>query len=431
MLIPQQIFARVSLVVTGLVISSCVIKDLKDDLDSAEQEYGYFKAETTGPDDGSDVLIGLFKRDEGRLSIANLRTVSSGETFYMLVPNAEYTVFAYSDSNGDFAYQPGEPAARIDNPVINWFKDMQIQDRVDIEALQIQQIELADTTTLEKKLDISFEALHKETRVSDNFLSVVSWDDERFSTEIATRSMWEPTWFLREVGYGLYALKKFDPAKKSILLVHGVMDSPPVFETLAETIPDEYQLLLFHYPSGFPLRHTAYVLNEVLDELVRRNQIPPQLDIIAHSMGGLVSKGLLFLADDALSQRLRLFISIASPFGGDASAVWTKRSPIVAPVWWALVPDSPYLQKIAEVDLSDGPRHHLIFAYSHEAAGKSEGDDGVVTLTSQLEKSSQRNATAIYGIADNHKGAVSNPCTLALVTAILQDGSTRVTIPDC
>jgi len=62
-----------------------VIKDLKDDLDSAVQEYGYFKAEVTGPDDGSDVLIGLFKRDEGRLSIANLRTVSSGETFYLLV----------------------------------------------------------------------------------------------------------------------------------------------------------------------------------------------------------------------------------------------------------------------------------------------------------------------------------------------------------
>jgi pimeloyl-ACP methyl ester carboxylesterase len=430
MTVERKLFILLGLIASGLVLSSCVIKDLKDDLDSAVQEYGYFKAEATGPDDGSDILIGLFKRDEGRLSIANLRTVSSGETFYLLVPNAEYTVLAYSDSNGDFAYQPGEPAARVDNPVINWFKDIQHQDRIDYEALQIQQIELANTTTLEKKLDLSIEALHKETGAKDNFLSVVTWDDERFSTENATRSLWEPIWFQKEIGFGLYVLEKFDPTKKSILLVHGVLDSPPVFETLAETIPDEYQLLLFHYPSGFPLEYTAYALNEVLDELVRRNQIP-QLDIIAHSMGGLVSKGLLSLADDALNQRLRLFISIASPFGGDASAVWTKWSPVVAPVWWALVPDSPYLQKIAEVDLLHGPRHHLIFSYSHEAGGKSEGDDGVVTLNSQLEKSSQRNATAIYGIADNHKGVVSNPCTLALVTAILQDGSTRVTIPDC
>jgi len=430
MIVERKLFILLSLIVSGLLLSSCVIKDLKDDLNTAKQEFGYFKGQVTGPDDGSDVLIGLFKRDEGRVSIANLRTVSSGETFYMLAPNAEYTVIAYSDSNGDFAYQPGEPAARIDNPVINWFKDMQLQDRIDYEALQLQQIELANTTTLEMKLDISIEELRKETRVTDNFLSVVSWDDERFSTETATRSLWEPTWFQKEVGFGLYVLEEFDPAKKSILLVHGVLDSPPVFETLADAIPDEYQLLLFHYPSGFPLEYTAYALNEVLDELVRRNKIP-QLDIIAHSMGGLVSKGLLSFADDALDQRLRLFISIASPFGGDASAVWTKWSPVVAPVWWAMIPDSPYLQKIAEVDLSDGPRHHLIFAYSHEAGGKSEGDDGVVTLSSQLERSAQQNATAIYGIADNHKGAVSNPCTLALVTAILQDGSTRVTIPDC
>jgi len=428
--ITRKIFESIALILSGLVLSSCVIRDLKNDLDTAVQEYGYFKAEVTGPDDGSDVLIGLFKRDEGRLSIANLRTVSSGEIFYLLVPNAEYTVFAYSDSNGDSAYQPGEPAARIDDPDINWFKDMQLEGRIDHETLRIQPIELTDAITLEQNLDLSLAALRTESRAADNFLRIISWDDDKFSAENSTRSLWEPTWFQKEVGYGLYVLKEFDPAKKSILLVHGVLDSPPVFKTLADAIPDEYQLLLFHYPSGFPLEYTAYTLNEALDELVRRNKIP-QLDILAHSMGGLVSKGLLAIADDALRQRLRLFISIASPFGGDASAVWTKWSPIVAPVWWALVPDSPYLQKIANVDLSDGPSHHLIFTYSHEAGGKSEGDDGVVTLTSQLEKSSQRNATAIYGIADNHKGVVSNPCTLALVTTILQDGNTRVTIPDC
>lgn len=429
MFVFRHLSVLIALIISGLILSSCVIKDLKDDLDSAVQEFGYFKAEAT-VSDGSDVLIGLFKLDQDNLSLANMRTVNSGETFYMLVPNADYTVLAFSDSNGDFAYQPGEPAARIDNPVINWFKNMQLQDRIDYEALQIQQIELANTTMLEKKLDLSIEALRKETRATDNFLSVVSWDDDRFSTENATRSLWEPTWFQREIGFGLYVLEKFDPTKKSILLVHGVLDSPPVFETLAEIISDEYQLLLFHYPSGFPLEYTAYTLNEALDELVRRNKIL-QLDIIAHSMGGLVGKGLLSFADDELRQRIGLFISIASPFGGDASAVWTKWSPVVAPVWWAMVPDSSYLQKIAEVDLSHGPRHHLIFAYSHEAGGKSEGDDGVVNLNSQLEKSSQRNATAIYGIADNHKGVVSNPCTLALVTAILQDGSTRVTIPGC
>jgi len=108
----------------------------------------------------------------------------------------------------------------------------------------------------------------------------------------------------------------------------------------------------------------------------------PHLDIIAHSMGGLVSKGMLTQANDALQQRLRLFISIASPF-------------------------------------------------SRTADGKSVGDDGVVTVKSQLASSAQRNATAVYGIADSHKGVIGNPCTAALVTAILQDGTARVSSPDC
>jgi len=420
-----------NLMISGLVISSCALKDLKDDLVAAEQAYGFFKGHVAGSDDGSNLLIGLFKRDETSMSITNIRTVSSGESFYMLVPDADYTVLAFSDSNGDFAYQPGEPAARIDDPVINWFRDMQLQSRMDFDALLTQQIELTNTTVLDQTLDLSLAAVRKELKASENFLRVVSWDEDKFSAENVERGMWEPGSFQTEIGYGLYLLREFDPTQKSILLVHGINDSPRVFETLVTAIPEDYQLLLFHYPSGLSLEYTSYTLNEALDELIRRYQIP-QLDVIAYSMGGLVSKGMLNLADETLRQRLRLFISIASPFGGHAAAeMGTQWSPVVAPVWWDMAPNSPYLQEISTLDLSQGPSHHLIFSFSHEAGGKREGDDGVVTVESQLTESAQRNATAVYGIADSHTGVVNNPCTSALLTAILRDGTTRVTIPDC
>ena len=240
------------LVLSGFVISSCAIKDLRDDLAEARQEYGYFKGQATEPGDGSSVLIGLFKREKDAMSIANIRTVSSGESFYMLVSKADYTVLAFSDSNGDFTYQPGEPAARIDNPVINWFQDMQLQDRVDHETLQVQLLELTNATVLEQELDFSLAALREGTRAAENFLRIVSWDEEIFSTDNAKRGLWEPSWFQKNIGYGLYVLKEFDPTQKSILLVHGILDSPAVFKTLASAIPADYQLLLFHYPSGFP-----------------------------------------------------------------------------------------------------------------------------------------------------------------------------------
>jgi len=431
MMIERKVFILLNLIVSALLISSCAIKDLHDALGTIEQNYGYFKGQASGADEGSAVLVGLFRRDEEGITLTSVRAVSLGEPFYILVQDADYAVLAFSDSNGDFAYQPGEPAARLDDPVINWARDMELEDRIDYDALQIQQIDLTSKTRLEQELDFSLGALRKVQNVSETFLQTVSWDDERFSAENVKLGMWELDSFLEEVGYGLYVLKDFDPTQNSILLVHGINDSPRVFESLVNAIPADYQLLLFHYPSAASLKYTSYILSEALDELIRRVQVP-QLDIIAHSMGGLVSKGMIDQTDEAVRQRMRLFISIASPFGGHTGAAsGLKWSPAIAPVWWAMAPDSPYLQLIAGLDLSQGPSHHLIFTFSHEAGGKSEGDDGVVTVKSQLTESAQRNATAIYGIADNHVGAVSNPCTLALLTAILQDGTTRATVPDC
>ena len=427
----RRLSVLITLIVSGLVMSSCVFQDLKDDLATAREKFGYFKGQANGTDDGSGVMIGLFRRDQDSMTITNIRAVDPGESFYMLVPDANYTLFAFSDSNGDFAYQPGEPAARIDDPIINWFSDMQSQDRVDYEAMQVQQIDLTNTTVLDQKLDFSIATLNEGARASENFLRIVTWDDEKFSADNMKRGMWEPVTFQEEVGFGLYVLREFDPTQKSVLLVHGILDTPRRFESLANAIPSDYQLLLFHYPSGFPLEHTSYVLSEVLDELVRRNQIP-QLDIVAHSMGGLVGKGMIYQADATTRQRMRLFTSIATPFGGHASlASGARWAPVVAPAWWAMTPNSPYLQTIDRLDLSQGPKHHLIFTFSHEAGGKSEGNDGVVTVKSQLTESAQRNATAIYGIADSHVGVASNPCTAALVSAILQDGTNRVTVPDC
>jgi len=419
------------LVIAGLIVSSCAFKDLKNDLDAATQEYGFFNSRINAASNSANILVGLFKREQGKLAITNYRTVSPGELFNLLVPKADYTLIAFSDINGDFVYQPGEPAARIDDPFVNWFADMQIQDRLNYDELQTEHIELSSDLVLEQDLDFTLSSLRDGPNASNRFLRIVSFDEEIFSTENGKRGLWEPSWFREEIGYGLYVLKEFDPTKKSILLVHGITDTPRVFETLAAALPTEYQLLLFYYPSGFPLEFTSNLLNEAVEELIRRNQIP-QLDIIAHSMGGLVSKGMLNLADDATRQRLRLFISIASPFGGHASAqIGTKWSPIVAPVWWAMVPGSQYLQGIDQLDLSDGPKHHLIFTYSHEADGKSEGDDGVVTVKSQLTESAQRNATAIYGVADSHTGVVNNPCTTALLTAILRGGKSRVSTEGC
>lgn len=431
MLTGKRLFAVLALASSGLLVSSCAIKDLNEDIKEVRENYGYLKGRVAGHEDETDILIALFRHEPGGMTMVKARSTSPGEHFYLLVPQGGYTLMAFSDSNGDFAYQPGEAAFRTDDPVINWFNTMAGQDRVDVDALAIQQIELASSTVLDQKLDLSLSALHAESKFARNVLRIVSWDDVVFSAKNTELGMWRPGAFVEEVGYGLYVLKEFNPTQKSILLVHGINDTPRVFEELVGAIPADYQLLLFHYPGALPLEYTSYMLNEALDEIVRRYQIP-QLDIIAHSMGGLVSKGMLYRAEESLRKRLRVFISMASPFGGHSSAAaGLKWSPVIAPVWWAMAPDSSFLQKIDSVDLTQGPNHHLIYAYSHTLGGKRKKDDGVVTVESQLIESARRNAIATYGIADNHVGVVTNACTLALVPAVLEDGTSRVTNSEC
>jgi pimeloyl-ACP methyl ester carboxylesterase len=415
----------------GLVISSCAMKDLKDDLDVVVEEYGYLKGLVTGPEDGATVVVAVFKNEQGASSMVNVKSVSRDESFYSLLSKADYTVLAFADSNGDFVYQAGEPAARIDEPALNWFSDMEGQERVDYDTLDIQQIDLSATTILDEHLNVNVSALLEHSEVAKNFLTTVSWDDDAFSAENMELGIWQPGAFQRDVGCGLYVLKEFNPTQKTILLVHGINDTPRIFEDFVGSLPDDYQVLLYHYPSAFPLEYTSYILNEALDEVIRRYELP-EINVIAHSMGGLVSKGMMYQADDVLKQRMPVFITMASPFGGHTgAAAGLKWSPVIAPVWWAMAPGSSYLQLIDSVDLGAGPNHHLIYSFSHEAGGEPEEDDGVVTVESQLVESAKRNATAVYGVADNHVGVVTNACTLALIPVILQNATTPATANEC
>jgi pimeloyl-ACP methyl ester carboxylesterase len=418
-----------ALATAGILLSACVIQELNQDMNELEENYGFFKGQVSGSAGEADVVIALVNVQTGE--VASVRTVSYGEPVYALLPRGNYYSVAFEDKNGDFAYQRGEAAAYINDPIVSWFANLEIDDRIDIPNLPVQVIELSTQTVLPGPLDLSLKALRSETKSAENFLRIVTWEEPNFSAENIELGMWQPQAFIKKLGFGLYVLDEFDPEKKHIVAVHGISDSPRVFRELADAIPDEYQLLMFHYPSSSSLEYTSYILSEAMDEVVQRYDIE-QIDLLAHSMGGLVSKGLIYQASPDVRERMRLFISIASPFGGHAAASQgVKWAPVVAPVWWAMAPGSHYLETIDSLDLSSGPKHHLFYTYSHERGGARQEDDTVVSVESQLIESAESNATAIYPMADSHVGVMTNDCTLRMVPAILEDGSTAVSIPGC
>lgn len=227
--------------------AGCGIQDLKEDLEEVSEDYGYLKASASGGDDGADVLVALYRQESGGEVMSNARAVVPGEQFYVLVPNATYTLVAFSDLNGDVSYQAGEPAARIEKPVINWFRDMEGQQRVDYDTLEVQAVELSSATVLSEGLDLSLSAIRENSKAADNFLKVITWDHEAFSPENMTLGMWRPGAFQEQVGCGLYVLEEFDPAKKSIVLVHGINDTPRwvLYDKvrLGAKIPDGVELI--------------------------------------------------------------------------------------------------------------------------------------------------------------------------------------------
>ena len=155
-----------------MLLGACVIQDLNQDMNELENSYGFFKAQVEGGAGEVNVIVALVNAQTG--DVAAVRTIRYGELVYVLLPRGNYVTVAFEDTNGDYAYQPGEAAARISDPVVSWFADLNIVDHVDIPSLPVQVIEVSTDTILPDPLDLSLEALHSETKSLDNLLRVVT-----------------------------------------------------------------------------------------------------------------------------------------------------------------------------------------------------------------------------------------------------------------
>ena len=124
----------------------------------------------------------------------------------------------------------------------------------------------------------------EENRLLSNFLALIDpsgWSDRR----------------------GFYLATQYDPKKIPLIFIHGLLSSPLDFEKLSASVArdpelwDRYQLWYYFYPTGDPwilsaahfrkdFRELAHALDPENDDRNLRRETT----IIAHSMGGLISK---------------------------------------------------------------------------------------------------------------------------------------------
>ena len=115
---------------------------------------------------------------------------------------------------------------------------------------------------------------------------------------------------------GFYLATEYDPEKIPLIFVHGLLSSPFDFEKLAASIAskpdlwDRYQFWYYFYPTGDPWVATAANFRE--DFRLLLNTLDPEKDdhslrkettIIAHSMGGLITRLSLSKQPERLYQK--------------------------------------------------------------------------------------------------------------------------------
>jgi pimeloyl-ACP methyl ester carboxylesterase len=261
-----------------------------------------------------------------------------------------------------------------------------------------------------------------------NFLIPFNPNSKNFSEAAVMQGAWLPMNFVRDIGYGLYIDEPLIANKPLLVLVHGMTDSPLRWQALLKKLNYEnYQVLRFHYPTGMPLDTDAQVLAKMLERVIART--PNQrMVIIAHSMGGLVSRrAIQYLAAEKKAATVDYFFSVATPWGGhQLAALGATQSPIVVPVWRDLAINSPFLQKLYAQRLPTEINFDLFYATAGGREIFNEPNDGVVTVKSQLDDRAKQEAKHIYAINSAHVAALLNTDTIkafnaALFSAAIQD----------
>jgi pimeloyl-ACP methyl ester carboxylesterase len=308
-----------------------------------------------------------------------------------------YRVIAFEDVDRDQQYDPEERLGAW-----NGFAD------VETEAGQTRELRVEITGGVPGPMP-AVEMPTGEDR-SLRIGDVLALSDPRFGPENGRRGMWEPLAFMREVGGGLFLTEPHRPGRTPVVLVHGMTGYPQEFEEIVAALDAErFEPWLVQYPSGWELEPVADYVARGLVELSQALEVD-HVCLVAHSMGGLVSRrALRILTDRAHPDLVRGFVTLASPLGGIPSAAAGARfSPIHVPSWNSLVPDGPFMISQYTQALPERTRYALFFAFDGNGAG-----DGVVPLTSQLREEAQREAAHVRGFHTTHTGILEDEGALA------------------
>jgi hypothetical protein len=374
-------------------------------------------------------LVIEWDRVSGRVLSSDVTTAGALGTFAFFVrsPRNQF-VMAYCDLDGNGRYDTGEPAWVHSGP-----DGRAIPVSFDAEGRARLTGTLSPSVVPPPGLLQAALAFHG-TRGTEEVVS--SWpipialgeiaplDDPRFSATRGEQGLWQPARFLRETGVGIYFLEPYDPARIPVLFVYGAAGSPQDWGTFFSRMDrSKYQPWFFLYPTGRRLDEVGGDLNRGVEALQGYLHFR-RLYVVAHSMGGLVSRS--FLVKNVLEDRNRYstrFVSISTPWGGNEAAAFGVRfSLAVVPSWRDLAVGSAFQRTLLSKPLKPDVDHLLVYSHRRSSSFLLPAEnDGTVSVESQLAPAARADAAQIVGFDADHVGVLSRPDLVRTVEAFLGD----------
>lgn len=328
-------------------------------------------------------------------------------------------VFAFADDNRNGRYDDGEPlwthtgsdgrsaAVTFDASTRRARVGGRIGDTKAPTGLRDAYLAFAAGRTIEETIT------RQGVRMSVG--EITKLDDPRFSTARGEDALWAPATTAVTTGFGIYFLEPYDTRRTPVLFVHGAAGSPQDWRYAMEHLdPRRYQPWFAFYPSGSRLENSATALNEGVKLLHERYGFQ-RLHVVAHSMGGLMSRR--FIQKNVLEDGNRYidtFITFSSPWAGhEAASRGVKRAPSVVPSWRDMETGSDFLEHLFDRRLKGKVNHHLF--YSHRAKRSlflPAENDGSVSVASQLRPEAKADAVSVQGYDEDHVSILSSRAPL-------------------
>ncbi len=334
-------------------------------------------------------------------------TVSVGKSglYTLFLPQGEFLLSAYVDRNDDLIIEPVEIAGQIVRPVSIVSSAKRAHLGVDI------RFDFPNNTA-RKYVDV----IEENISLDEGIPSIEPAEEliaERFGDDnIRLGSDESTTAFFNHVA-PLQYLDEIDitDERTPIVFVHGISDSPRIFERLESEVPrSEFQSFYYYYPTGARLPYAAQLLHYLFlsGKVLPTN---PRLVLVAHSMGGLVTRGSLNEVKGSVGEsKVELYASFATPYGGVVAANFaTTSSPAIVPSWIDVASKSDYIR-----DLFPPLPSETTFKLC--AANKFGNGDGTIPLESQKAPPAVKQASTVREFPDTHVGIVYDSAAIGQFT---------------